>query len=73
MSYKDPAVRVVPANGRYCIESRVGDVWHLVALREHQEAAQSIAGVLIRTLREHSDDRYAAEARDRAAAESEST
>jgi hypothetical protein len=71
MSYKEPAVRIVPANGRYCIESRVGDVWHLVALRERQEAAQPIADALIRTLREHSDDRYAAEARERAEREAE--
>lgn len=73
MSYKEPAVRIVPANGRYCVESRIGDVWHLVALRERLEAAQPIADAVIAALRTHSDDRYAAEARERAEREVEPT
>jgi len=58
MSYKDPDIRVVPAHGRFSIESRVGDTWYVVALRERPEVAQALAEALRQLLRQHHDDSY---------------
>lgn len=62
MNYKESAVRVVSANGRFCIESRVGATWYLVALRERHDTAQAVAAG-VRAALSHTDDRYEAEAR----------
>lgn len=64
MSYKQPHVRVVFGHGRYSVESRVGEQWNLVALREREDAAQVIASRLQTLLHEHQDDDYAARARE---------
>ena len=53
MNYKEVRVRVVHANGRFCIESGVGESFGLVALRESREVADALAQDLRLLLEAH--------------------